>query len=168
MRSFLVLVWWLPSCACYSPSPQWSNVLLSWTRLPYGGFRTAVPDLLNLLGQVSCQLLLPRYARRISQTFVGLILRGVVGCPSSRSVLLGQVAACPHGRVLAVELGMWMVLFFSNIFWLICCGRVPQLRSGINVFPGTSLLTSFERLGADRWISDGINGSEKCIDGVIC
>ena len=57
---------------------------------------------------------------------------------------------------------------FSNIFWLICCGRVPQLRGGINVFPATSLLTSFERLGADRWISDGMNGSEKCIDVFIC
>ena len=51
----------------------------------------AVPDLLNLLGQVSCQLLFPRNARRISQAYVSLISRGVVGCPSSRAALLGQL-----------------------------------------------------------------------------
>ena len=48
------------------------------------------------LGKVSCQLLLPRYARRISQAFVSLILRGVVGCPSSRTVLLGQLGERSH------------------------------------------------------------------------
>ena len=35
-------------------------------------------------------------------------------------------------------------------------------------FPATSLLSSFERLGADRWISDGMKGSEKRRDVYIC
>ena len=35
-------------------------------------------------------------------------------------------------------------------------------------FPATSLLSSFERLGADRWISDGMKGSEKRRDVYKC
>ena len=39
------------------------TVLRSSTPLPSGGYRTAVPDVLNLIGQVSCQLLAPFQTR---------------------------------------------------------------------------------------------------------